>query len=99
MFYIPYQKGGPFIWVPLILIFMKLDMDVNGLGNIIMEIAVFSTLSWVFNNVERYNEDTYGCPTYCEVNHKHIFLDLQSDFERLLAENAKGSKNKDLALK
>ena len=78
---------------------MKLDMDVNWLGTLIMEIIFFSTLSWVFNNIEKYNEDTYGCPTYCEVDHKHKFLDLQSDFDKLLAENAKGSKNKDLALK
>ena len=99
MFYIPCKKGGPFIWVPLILIFMKLDMDVNGLGTIITEIAIFGTLGWIFNNVERYNEDTYGCPTYCEVDHKHKFLDLQSDFDKLLAENAKDNKNRDLALK
>ena len=99
MFYILCKKGGPFIWVPLILIFMKLDMDVNGLGTIITEIAIFGTLGWIFNNAEKYNEDTYGCPAYCAVDHKHIFLDLQSDFDKLLAENAKDNKNRDLALK
>ena len=78
---------------------MKLDMDVNGLGTIITEIAIFGTLGWIFNNVARYNEDTNGCPTYCEVDHKHKFLDLQSDFDKLLAENAKDNKNRDLALK
>ena len=78
---------------------MRQDMDVNGLGTIITEIVVFSSISWLLNNVEKYNEDTYGCPKYCGVDHKHIFLDSQSDFERLLAENAKDSKNKDLAVK
>ena len=78
---------------------MKQDMDVNWLGTLIMEIIVFGTLGWVFNNIEAYNEETYACPSYCGVDHEHIIWDLQSDFEELLAKNAKGSKNKDLALK
>ena len=85
--------------MPLILIFMKLDMDVNWLGTLIMEIIVLSTLGWVFNNIEAYNEETYTCPSYCGVDHEHIIWDLQSDFEELLAENAKLSKNIELAVK
>ena len=78
---------------------MRQDMDVSALGTIITEIAVFGTLGYLFNNAEKYNEDTYCCPKYCAVDHKHIFLDSQSEFEKLLAENAKDSKNRDLALK
>ena len=78
---------------------MKQDMDVNWLGTLIMEIIVFSTLGWVFNNIEAYNEETYTCPSYCGVDHEHIIWDLQSDFEELLAENAKLSKNTELAVK
>ena len=78
---------------------MKLDMDVNAVGTLTMEIMVFGALGWVFNNVEEYNKDTYECPRYCEVDHKHIILDLQSDFDELLAENAKSNKNIELASK
>ena len=79
---------------------MKLDMDVNGqFGNLITEIIFFSILRLAFNSIAAYNEETYECPPYCGTDHEHIIWDLQSDFEELLAENAKDSKNKDLAVK
>ena len=40
----------------------------------------------------------YSCPIDCGVQHSHyIDLDLQSDFHLMAYENAKVSKNKDLA--
>ena len=78
---------------------MKLGMDVNAVGTLTMEIMVFGALGWVFNNVEEYNKDSYECPRYCEVDHKHIILDLQSDFDEFIVENAKSSKNIELASK
>ena len=85
--------------MPLILIFMKQDMDVNWLGALITEIVVFQAIGWVFNSIEEYNEETYECPSYCGVDHEHIIWDLQSSSEKLLAKNTKSSKNTDLASK
>ena len=78
---------------------MRQDMEVSSFGRLITEIAIASSLSWLFKNIENYNADTYYCPQYCGADHKHKFLDLQSDFDKLLAENDNFKKNSDLAVK
>jgi len=60
-------------------------------------IIIFVTVSLI--TAMRYLDTMpgYSCPQYCGVDHKH--WDSQSDFDALLAENAKMSKNIDLASK
>ena len=60
-------------------------------------IIIFVTLSLTM--VMKYLDTMpgYSCPEYCGVQHEH--WDSQSEFEALLAENTKVSKNRDLAVK
>ena len=60
-------------------------------------IIIFVTVSLI--TAMRYLDTMpgYSCPQYCGVDHKH--WDSQSDFDALLAENAKVNKIIDLASK
>ena len=60
-------------------------------------IIIFVTVSLI--TAMRYLDTMpgYSCPQYCGVEHKH--WDSQSDFEELLAENAKVNKIIELASK
>jgi len=60
-------------------------------------IIIFVTVSLVMAMRHLDTMPGYSCPQYCGVDHKH--WDSQSDFEELLAENAKSSKIIELAVK
>ena len=64
-----------------------------------MEIAVTGMLRTGFDFIESYNQEKYNCPIYCGIDHKHKFLDSQSDLNLVIIENPKSSKIKDLATK